>query len=59
MSSWSGIRKKLETEYLAPSLRGIFSIMRHHIAEVLLMRDGRQEGMMEKKLSKDVIKIIG
>ena len=22
MSSWSGIRKKLETEYLAPSLRG-------------------------------------
>lgn len=22
MSSWSGIRKKLETEYLAPSLQG-------------------------------------
>lgn len=43
MSSWSGIRKKLETEYLAPSLRGhIQYYATSYSAEVLVMRDGRQ-----------------
>ena len=41
MSTWSGIRKRMESEYLAESLKDISAILRHLIADPRIMRAGR------------------
>lgn len=51
MSTWSGIRHKLETEYLAPSLRGhIQYFATSRIVNHLIMRAGRLLDIMGRKL---------
>ncbi len=49
MATWSGIRKKLETEYLAPSLRGHIRYYCTSYSKSPDHEGGQQSGLTEKK----------
>ena len=50
MATWSGIRHKLETEYLALSLRGHIQYLLLPIANHLIMRAERLYDIMARRL---------
>lgn len=63
MATWSGIRKKLETEYLAQSLQGhiqyyatSYSRSHDHEGRAAIRYDGKE---IIKKSSRDAIGTIG